>query len=149
MQTDPTQKSKVPEIIVDGLKNGFLADSDLVERYNSFLNSSAKLKVLPERIVSNHKSFIFDQNHFLLLPFEKKIKNFVEFGLTDKLIKDYEDSHRFWIERDAEDGPTVLTLDHLGVGFQICLLFLLLSSLSFCYEIAVEAVRKISQMNPP
>lgn len=55
--------------------------------------------------------------------------------------KDYEESYR--IEEAADDGLVVLTLDHLGVGIQVCLLFLFGSLACFGLELLANARHKL------
>lgn len=75
---------------------------------------------LPERVMLNHRSFIFDKNHFLFRAFNRKLLQLVEAGLADKFIADYEND--FKLDREPDGEPAVL-------------LFLFISLLCFCLEL--------------
>lgn len=121
------------KFLSDGSKNGIILDTDLVEGYLRLSKGKLRLTELAQKIVFNHKSFIFERNHFLYSAFNTKITQLVESGIAKKIISDFGNDYE--IERAQAPGPAVLSLAHLGVGFLVCLFFLLISFLCFGFEI--------------
>lgn len=126
------------QILFDSSKSGLLLNSEEILVYNSNMKSRMQLTKLAERVILNHKCFAFEKNAFVYAAFDRKIVQLVESGLADKFIRDYESSIK--MENFEEiDGPVVLTLNHLGVGFQIWLLFVFLSIAFFLLEMFVRS----------
>lgn len=68
----------------------------------------------------NYESFAFEKKTFILAGFDRKIVQLVESGIADNVIAEYERS--FGARKPVRvDGPVVLTLEHLGVGFMVWL----------------------------
>ena len=86
---------------------------------------------LSERIIMNHLSFVFFNSSFLYKSFNKKLTQLVESGLAERYVNEF--ANPYPIENE-DGGPVVLTFDHLSVGFQIWLLFLFVSFVSFLVE---------------
>lgn len=121
----------IKETLSDGSKNGVLIVSDQILQFRA--QGNFKMAILAERVMLNHKSFSFNKNHFLFKAFDRKLSQLVEAGLAKRFIDEFENDYK--MEREPDVEPEVLSFEHLSVGFQIWLLFLLVSFLCFCLEL--------------
>lgn len=83
--------------------------------------------------------FAFYQNHFLYPEFDRKVLQLVVAGLSKNFLEEYQVSYG----NSQEEGPVVLTTEHLRVGFQIWLICLTLPFGCFCLELLIKLYRKI------
>lgn len=101
-----------------------------------------KLEVLHEKISFVMHVFKFDTNaQVLFRPFNHKLKQLTESGIVQRLIQPYFEN-KFSLD---ELGPSVLTMEHLKVGFQAWICCLLVSTLVFAVEVLVFYQRAICE----
>lgn len=130
----------VNKLLIDGSKRGILADTQGLKNIIEISDGSFKYAKLEQRIGHNHKSFGFEKNNFFFEPFNEKLERFVESGISEELIRR---AAKYSEEIKSEDGPVVLTFEHLGVGFKIIMFFLLISFVVFCFEFVPTFYRSI------
>lgn len=118
-----------------------IASDNLLNFLIKITNGKFKHTKLKERIIADYMCFYLKSDDPKFKIFDRKIIQLVESGLTDKIRSDHYDGRLV----EDESGPTVLTLDQLGVGFQIWLLFLLISSVCFISEFVVKFVSSLYQ----
>lgn len=76
--------------------------------------------------------------------FNNKIQMLVEAGICPHRLKRYNNWKKTRNKRfDEEIPPLVLSMDDLGVGFEVCLIPLALSLLVFVFEIVWPKVKQI------
>lgn len=125
------------ELLLDGSKRGVLIDSDMLSLVAKDWNRFQYTK-LAQRVIFNHKGFLFRSNIFFFDAFNEKLAQLVEAGIAEKFVDEETNS-----QKQEESEPVVLTLDHLGVGFKICLLFLAISFGFFLLEFAPSIYRRV------
>lgn len=69
-------------------------DSDLLQVCRGISKNRVKFTKLAQRVLSNHESFAFVKNHFLLKFFDKKLVQLVESEIAAKYVKDVETWYR-------------------------------------------------------
>jgi hypothetical protein len=77
---------------------------------------------------------MFYADNFMFFEFNRKVVQFVESGLADEYVSEFSSPRKV----EEENGPVVLTFDHLRIWFCIYLGFLVSAILSFFAEFAVE-----------
>lgn len=87
------------------------------------------VKLLKEGMFKVFKGLQIPRNSVLFESFNNIIKRLLEGGILQIWIKQYYED-----VKKPEQGPTVLTMEHLSVGFFIWLFFLLLAALGFIIE---------------
>lgn len=85
--------------------------------------------------MSGFLCFAFPKNHFLFEEFNKKIEQLITSGVMQKLIEQRKSNV------DADEGPSVLTLDHLAIGFCIWAIVALIAFAAFCLELAIHYIK--------
>lgn len=111
-------------------------NSDFLDLYRKATKGKLRVAKLNERILTNQVSLALPKNSFISSVFNKKIILLVESGITQKLVKDFHNEYK--IEVPEEEGPEVLSYEHLEVGFQAWLLLLLISSISLGIEVSFK-----------
>lgn len=78
------------------------------------------------------------RHHFLYESFNEIIKKLFEGGIIKTFIEPY------YLIRNTQGKkqPEVLTLDHLMIGFQLWLFFLVVATLGFFIEFLIRSVRR-------
>ena len=127
---------------MEGSNRGFVTDTDHLSFIEKMSNGTEKFTKLNEKLLSNHWGFQFWANDFIFKAFNRKIKQLVEAGVVDVIIKN---ESRFNDLNVENHGPVMLTLDHLGTWFIIWLAFLAVSSVSFLLEAAVSTLMKLTR----
>lgn len=122
------------------MKNGLLEGSETVENLETFLKGKFKLTKLPERIILNHLSFSYWKNHFANVILDRKFSQLIESRIDERLVKNPNNKE---VKKSEDDEPAVSDLEILSVKFQIWLLFLVLSYVSFCLELSFGACKRI------
>lgn len=98
-----------------------------------------KYTILEEKIISDHYGFLFMVNEFMFDAFNRKIVQLVESGVADRIVNSYSVKLN---KTEDKHGPVVLTLDHLGIWFIICLGFLTFAMISLVLELSVNFLTK-------
>lgn len=130
----------VTQFLFDGANRGVLIpDDDIISVMNFGMEGRFKYTKLAERITHNHKGFLLRKNSFFYEAFNRKLEQLVESGIARKLVDQAMNLNE---EKESDDGPVVLTLEHLGVGFKITLLFLLISFVVFLLEFVAVFCRR-------
>lgn len=80
--------------------------------------------------MSGHSALVFAKNHFLFESFNEEIEHLKSGGILQKLVQ--EQKLPDW---STYDGPKVLTVDHLAIGFYVWILVSLLAIAAFCFEL--------------
>lgn len=115
---------------------------NLINLHNSF-KGKVKLNVMEnKRFDVIMVATVFSQFHFLFESFNVYLKRLIESGIvfrwTDRFCQKKFDF--------IEPGPSVLTFEHLRVGFQVWLCFLLISTLVFYIEVQTFHRRHIFEV---
>jgi hypothetical protein len=93
-----------------------------------------RLKLLDQRIYTQHLGLVFDHHHFLHPLFDKNILRLVDGGIISYWDLNLRVRYNYdWKPPDSE--PVILTLDHLSVGFLVWVIALVISSVGFLGEI--------------
>lgn len=95
------------------------------------LNGVTTVKVLSELFAEAPRGMLFPRFHVLYEPFNRKLDQLSQAGIVQRLIESYYTNNMI----KNTKGPEVLTLKHLELGFQIWLLFIVLSTIAFIAEI--------------
>lgn len=90
------------------------------------------VKVLSEIFSVSIRGMIFPRYHVLFDPFNEKLKQLYEAGIIQSWIEELNKIKY----KQPEDGPAVLTVDHVTVGFQVCCFCLLIAAFAFISELA-------------
>lgn len=121
----------VKELLSDGSKRCIIASNDLLTLIINLSKGKIRFFSLKEKVITELRSFIMPKNNFLLEPFDRALTRLFETGHTNVIVK-------YWakVHYQFEELPTkvILTLDHLGVGFKIWLVFLLIALSIFIGE---------------
>lgn len=121
-------------------KTAVYVDSETLQFLVQSSNNSFNYTQLQERVSLSHKSFIFFKTDILYSAFNNKLIQLIESGISDRFVDEY--SNHDHAEPDSGE-PVVLTMEHLGVGFLVWLLFCLLSFVCFLIEVTPSAYRSI------
>lgn len=84
---------------------------------------------LPERLTSGYLCLTFEIDHFLYDFFNRKMKQLQSSGVMQRLVEQP--------KRPAPEeysGPTVLTVEHLAIGFYIWAIAAVVATAAFCFE---------------
>lgn len=88
-----------------------------------------QVKLLKEGMFKVFRGLQIPRNSVLFESFNNIIKRLLEGGILQIWIKKY-----YEVVKKLEQGPTVLSMEHLSVGFWIWLFFLLLAALGLIIE---------------
>lgn len=89
--------------------------------------------------MTNHVSFLLPRNNYIYEEFNRITVQLVEAGIMQRYVTENADDYK---EPDDDSGPIALTLDHLGIGFEICFLFLVIAFAVFlCEFVCVRLAR--------
>lgn len=112
------------------INGAFLIPSNYIKHFTN--SAQNPLSVLPETVMSGHSGLVFPQHHLLFRVFNKKLIQLKSGGIIQDLVKIAK-------PQDAEpyDGSSVLTVDHLTIGFHIWLIVALIALIAFCIEFPV------------
>lgn len=95
-----------------------------------YINKS--LSILPEPLMTNNVAFTFRRDISAYDHFNRVFTKLIESGIAKRIADKY--NFDFTL-KDSQAGPMVLTLEQLAIGFEIWLLFLLISFCMFLIEI--------------
>lgn len=93
-------------------------------------------KFMDMKIFSFHKALIFPRFHHLYSTFNAKMSYLTTGGFFELWLKRWKKS-RYNVEKPPEPDPTVLSLTELGIGFQIWLIMVSISSAAFITEFLI------------
>lgn len=94
-------------------------------------NGVANVKVLNELVMEVPRGLMFPRFHVLYEPFSRKLDQLFQAGIVQRLVQSYYNFNMAQITK----GPKVLTIEHLALGFQVWLFFLMISTIAFIAEI--------------
>lgn len=129
----------IRDLLFDDSKRGVVVDRNLMNNLLRLSRGKIEFTQLEERIITDHIDFAFYKNSFMYEAFDKKLVQMVEAGITERIVAKYDSPYKY---EEPEGGPVVLTLSHLGVGFQFWLVFLCISIASFVLELLLLLVVK-------
>jgi hypothetical protein len=113
----------------------------------SFINNAgfksgvSSLIVLEEKIKNFYVGMMFDREN----PFYDSINELILYLMSGGFIDYWTKNNlnqRKMFKLNEKVGPQVLTMSHLGIGFLICLIPLVLSLIMFLFEICMNSYRK-------
>lgn len=105
----------------------------------------SSLSILDENIATLYFGLPFRRFHPFFESLNLKINQMTSAGLVDHWYKNAYDSRRH-IKKVIEDiGPQVLTMDHVAIGFLVCLIPMTMSVIVCMFEISVLRIRKFVQ----
>lgn len=118
----------VTELLVDGSRRGVTMHSDHLNSFNA--KSSVELTKLREIISTEHITFKFRKIDYIFQPFNKQLKKLIETGIVSYVINQFKEIPKEF----SQNGPEILSLDHLRIGFEIWLFFLMCAFAIFIIE---------------
>lgn len=104
-----------------------------------FICSWKNILRLEDSMISDRIGCIFRRMSILMEPFNQKVIQFVEAGLTEKIVSN--DRKHFNVE--PPDVKVVLTLAHLAIGFYIWLGCIAISFMFFLFELCLTKLLSI------
>lgn len=112
------------------------SDSDTFNILLKLEKGDVSYTKLNERIITDYRSFVFSKNSFVFEAFDRKIVQMFESGMTEKFVRDFSNPYP---ATKASSQPIVFTLAHLGIGFQVWLVFIFLSCSCFLLELMAKS----------
>lgn len=100
----------------------------------SFRSGTASLTLLDETIATFPAGQKFNSYCPFYETFNRKIDRMISSGLIRHWYDEFYTRKSFKIKPE-ETGPEVLTMDHLGIGFLVCLIPLVLGIIAFVVEL--------------
>lgn len=97
---------------------------------------------LDQIVLSVFECMRISKNHHLFPGFNENIMHLVSGGIIDHYVDSYT-KHRYITEKPVPPGPVVLTMDRLGIGFQIWASMLAISFVVFILELFCFWVKSI------
>lgn len=138
-----TYESSLDVLLADGVKKAVITDTNHVSSLAKLSNGTFKYKIMKEKIISDHLSFIMvDPNNFLRKTFNHKMQQLVEAGIAKKIVNDATKTFKLV----GAEGPEILTLNHLEVWFIIWLYGLLVALLVFVVEFSFRNKEKFMKI---
>ena len=128
------KKVSISDLLADGSNNAFVTDTEFLSFLEKSLNGTKKFTKLNEKILSNHWGFQFMTNDFMFKAFNRKVKQLVESGLADLIIRNANAADK----PNILPGPIVLKLFHLEIWFKMLLMMMVLASIIFILENMVK-----------
>ena len=122
-------------------KGAAIFDEATLKLQNYKREDKLKFEIIEQKINSHNFGVLADSSSFLNPIYLKKIWQLVEGGFF-QLWFERQNSHRSLAEKEEEDDKVVLTMDHLGVGFLITVILLLMSMVAFIGELLLARVLK-------
>lgn len=107
---------------------------------NQYRSGLSSLELVEERLAGVHMSVMFPYFSPLFEAFNEKIQLMLSNGLIDYWHKNFANRRGLKIKID-DIGPQILTMEHVSIGFLVCLFPMVLSILAFVGEIAVFKIR--------
>jgi len=120
-----------------------IVDTFRVIEHNS-KHPEAPLKILKERILTFDVGFDTVSSPYLEPFYRYLIERYTENGVLMHWIRNWRD-FKSLLPAAAEKEPEVLTLDHLGVGFQLYLFSLGAAATIFTVEVLIASVKKLEK----
>ena len=114
-----------------------------LQNYNR--EDKLKFEIIEQRIQSYNFGVHLNSYSFLNPIYLKKIPQLIEGGFF-QLWFERQNNHRSLAEKVEEDDKVVLTMDHLGVGFLITVMLLLISTVAFFGELLLARIIKRLQL---
>lgn len=122
----------VKDLLVDDSRHGVVVNRYIMNILLNLSEGKIKFTQLDERIITDHIDFIFHKNNFMYKAFDRKLVQMIEGGIAERNVGEYDSRYKY---EEPEGGPVVLTLSHLGVGFQFWLVFLIICVAFFVLEL--------------
>lgn len=141
--TDYTQARLCLDIISEPENRGFThaEDSGLIKViYKSYRSGRQSFSILKETILNVPSAFSFYQYNMFYETFNRRIEQMLSNGVIQRMTADYENPKLYKL-RPEEIGPQVLTLDHIGVGFLVCLIPMSFAVIVFAIEVNIPRTR--------
>jgi tRNA(His) 5'-end guanylyltransferase len=113
-------------------------NSDTLKSILKTTNGRFKYTKLNEKIVSDHLSFIFKRNHFMFEAFNRKLVQMIESGFAEKFVTELDSNYA---KHQSDDGTSALCFDHLGIGFELWLLFVF-TAFGFCLTECMTTIHR-------
>lgn len=125
------QQLNIFDVTVEGFNGSILTENLRLTMLTIAHKGKYRWNKLDQKILSYFDCFQIRRNHHLFLGFNENIMHLISGGIIDKFIDGY-NKHRYMTEKPAPPDPVVLTLNHLGIGFQIWA-----SMLTICFSVFV------------
>lgn len=109
-------------------------------------NESIEFHLLEKKIITFNWGIAFQRSSFLSPIFRTKIDQLVTAGLYDEWYRMISEKRKLFRKKQPKPYDTVLTLQHLSIGFYIWLLMCLLSTCAFLGELLTYWGPKVSRM---
>lgn len=125
------------ELLTDGSNRGVLFDRFQFTLFKQIVQANPPFSVLQEKVITDYYGIMIHTNSFMFAPTNKKVVQFVESGMAQFLV----DKYRYINKFTDDEGPQVLTLDHLDAGFYVWLVCVVFSIFAFIVEIIVHKIK--------
>lgn len=120
-------------LLSDGSKTAFFTDTENLKFLTKSHNGSVKFTKLNQNLLTNHWSFMFFKNHFILKAFNRKIPQLVESGIADLIIK----TEAQYKERVLDTLTKPLAFKHLEYWFKLVLILYGTAGFLFVVEVLI------------
>lgn len=118
------------------LKIAVLTEQGIVYTLNNrkFRSGLSSLRLLQETLRFSMAGISYEVHHFFTEQFERTLPYLQASGLVNYWIQNNRNAKSF-SNQPIDPGPQVLTLEHLEIGFKVCLIPLFMATVCFIYEI--------------
>lgn len=142
-------KDDMEEILIELQNSSFkgvaIYDDASLKVQNFNRTKKLYFQTINQKFMSYNLGYCVRENNFFKTTFMKKIAQLIEGGFID-LWDTRAKNHWSLAKDEAQDNRVVLTMNHLGVGFLLWCLMLLVAGLAFAVEWlsprAIERVRR-------
>lgn len=130
----PTKQIAYVNLTLDhSFKGGVFGGTQLVAILNEDNHDEGILHLLQQSFLGDQVGLVFKPGGFLRFSIEEQIRKLRPTGIINRIFDN-------WIKKRFIDpivkktGPQVFSLEHLMIGFQVLLLFLMIAFLVFLIE---------------
>jgi hypothetical protein len=141
MKPGPGEWKPTSDLLVDGSRSGYITSNVWAAMLVFFSNGNFIPVQLNEKIMSDHWGFRFETNHFMYNSFNRKVVQLFEAGIAETFVKKETPT---WRNEEIEYQDVPLTFDHLGVWFNIAVVFLCFALTAFIIELMFLWVHNIT-----
>ena len=127
-------------------KGVVIFDEASLKTINYNRKDKLQLNTIDQKVFSYNLGYCLGEDSFFTQTYVKKMAQLIEGGFIDVWDKRSK-NHWSFAKEEEPDNRVVLTLDHLGVGFSIWCLMLLIALLVFGAERFLSNAQKLLRMN--
>lgn len=134
-KADLTRLSLDKAFFTESSNKGVVVTTEYLRNINLYMNSEdPPFSILEQKIITDMNGFSQSQFNFMFELMNRKAVQFLESGLAQHLV----DRYRIKRRPTSDDGPKILTLEHLNAGFYIFLACIAFAIFVFIIEIIAK-----------